>query len=109
MNFRGSKIFDEYNEEELNQNNQGKGGEQRISLAKYMDKEENFDDMSRKNSNMIRPEDDSFIDINHNNSNVNMGSYRNPNMNAGPVNINDKIMTIKMMISNYLKEKELDM
>lgn len=107
MNYRGSKIFDEYNEEELNNNKLN--AEKRISLAKYVDRDQsNLEENSfvKKNFNN-KIDDDSFIDVNRN---VIPKQYQENNINANLTNqYTDKIALIKVLISNYLKEKELDM
>lgn len=103
MNFRGTKIFDEYNEDEFSKNN---NINQRISISKYMEKDShnmnmNMNYIEQHNNNFQNEE--SFADNqNHNNNNQ-------KNFNSGSNNnLSDKISIIKILISNYLKEKELD-
>jgi len=104
MNFRGSKVFDEYNEDETPNDNRSGIENQRVSISKYIDKDEsrNEDTNNRKYSNN-KLDDESFIDPNSKNNNQprNYGNVNN--------SFNDKISLIKILISNYLKEKELDM
>ena len=115
MNFRGSKVFDDHEEENYNNNIKAGNTEQRISFTKYVDRdpnanEENNDKNNRKYSNN-KLDDDSFLDANtKNNNNSQQRNYNNnANNNNNSNNFNDKISLIKVLISNYLKEKELDM
>lgn len=108
MNFRGSKVFDDHNDEEYIQNKSGYG-EQKVSLSKFVDRDysANDDSYNRKYSNN-KLEDDSFIDTNaRNNMNVQQKNFSNNNNQNSY--FADKIALIKVLISNYLKEKELDM
>ncbi len=107
MNFRGSKVFDDHNDEE-NLQNKSAHTDQRVSLSKYVDRDysANDDSNNRKYSNN-KLEDDSFIDANaRGNTVVQQKIYYNNNQNNY---FSDKIALIKVLISNYLKEKELDM
>lgn len=106
MNFRGSKVFDDHNDEEYLENNPAYV-DQRVSMSKYVDRDFSAQEDSniRKYSNK-KLEDDSFIDANaRNNISVQQKNhYNNKNDYFA-----DKIALIKVLISNYLKEKELDM
>lgn len=108
MNFRGSKIFDEHNEEEYI-HNRSAYGDQRVSLSKYVDKDYsgvNESNNNRKNSNN-KLDEDSFIDAATRNTGIaGQGNFSNNNQYN---HFSDKIALIKVLISNYLKEKELDM
>lgn len=107
MNFRGSKVFDEHNDEENIQNKSGYG-EQRVPMSKYVDRDysANDDSNNRKYSNN-KLDDDSFTDSNaRSNLNAQQRNFSNNNQNNY---FGDKIALIKVLISNYLKEKELDM
>jgi len=105
MNFRGSKVFDEYDDEE-NQN-KNPNADQRVSIGKYVDRDQNADDPNNNNINNRKYsnnkfEDNSFVDPNDRNNN-------NQQKNNSNNTLSDRISLIKVLISNYLKEKELDM
>jgi hypothetical protein len=108
MHFRGTKIFDEFNDDDNNiQVNQN---DQRIPISKYMVKDSSNMNYSEEiNSQNFRPMNnyngDSF---NENNNNIYNQISINNQMNASNNNLSEKISMIKILISNYLKEKELD-
>lgn len=106
MNFKGSKVFDEFNEEEFRNNNQGGKNNQRVQISKYMEKDQsNMNNMNY--SEEVNSRNTRQINVNNEesfNDNNNYNQMNNMNNN----NISDKISMIKILISNYLKEKELD-
>ena len=117
MNFRGTKIFDEYNEEDF-RNNNNRGAEQRVSISKYMDKDSSNMNMSEQqnsrnfhmnnnnnnsNSHNNIPNEDSFTD-----NQLQSNNHNQKNFGSASNNLSDKISIIKILISNYMKEKELD-
>jgi len=106
MNFRGSKVFDDDKDQE-NLQNKFAYGEQRISISKYTDKDYSgiVEPNNRKYSNN-NLENDSFIDANARSNMVDQQRNFSNNQNNY---FSDKIALIKVLISNYLKEKELDM
>ena len=106
MNFRGSKVFDDHNDEEYLQNKSA-NAEQRVLLSKYVDRDysANEESNNRKYSNN-KIEDDSYIDANA--RSYNAAPQRNYSNNQNNY-FGDKIALIKVLILNYLKEKELDM
>ena len=119
MNFRGTKIFDEYNEDEFhfNNNNNNHNQGERVSISRYIDKESskanvknNYqnEDSFAENNNQIQgnfSNNNKSIKNNFSNRNFQSGSM---NSNSNNNNLTEKISLIKILIMNYLKEKELD-
>ncbi len=109
MNFRGSKVFDEYEDDEQNKHGHN---DQKVQLSKYVDRDQgadesnnNFNNQNNRKFNNNNFEDNSFIDPNERNINNQQKNMPNNSNN----NFSDRISLIKILISNYLKEKELDM
>lgn len=109
QNFNGNKGFDEYNDDE-NQNPKPSNTEQRPSSSRYIEKDQDENRQFNKTEDAENASNRSNFK-NHQNKQPNNTSNI-PNKNSNNIkgnNPNDKISQIKNLISDYLKEKELDM
>lgn len=109
QNFKGNKVFDEYNDEE-NQNPKQSNTEQRPSSSRYIEKDQD----ENRQFNKTEDAENSSNRNNFKNQQIKQPNNTNniPDKTSNTIkgnNPNDKISQIKNLISDYLKEKELDM